>query len=217
MARPYPITHRDRLAAALEGRIIDRPPFAVWRHFPGEDQHAETLAAATVRFQELSRSDFVKLMPTGMYAVQDYGVKVRTSPDDIGTTRFADGPISSPSDWKQLRSADPTKGMLGDQLRVIRMVRESLGPDVPILQTIFSPLSIAAKLAGSRALLFASLASLRHELGDALHRLSDDVESFAVACLDAGADGFFFATQFADRDMFPESDTGSGGCRSISR
>ena len=31
------MSKRDRLAAAIAGENVDRPPVALWRHFPGDD------------------------------------------------------------------------------------------------------------------------------------------------------------------------------------
>ena len=43
-------THKERIQASIKGEIIDRPPVALWRHFPIDDQSPETLAAATSAF-----------------------------------------------------------------------------------------------------------------------------------------------------------------------
>ena len=42
---------RDRVFAAIRGEAVDRPPIALWRHFPQHDQKAETLAEAHAEFQ----------------------------------------------------------------------------------------------------------------------------------------------------------------------
>jgi uroporphyrinogen decarboxylase len=39
-------THKERLQACINGQTTDRPPIALWRHFPVDDQTPETLAAA---------------------------------------------------------------------------------------------------------------------------------------------------------------------------
>jgi len=43
--------HRERMQACLSGSAVDRPPVALWRHFPVDDQTPQGLAAATVNFQ----------------------------------------------------------------------------------------------------------------------------------------------------------------------
>ncbi len=195
------MTRHERVRAALAGEPVDRVPISFWQHFPGRDQHADTLAEATIRYQRRFDLDFVKLMPTGMYSVMDYGVSVVPSLDAIGTTRYANGPIRRPEDWARLPGVSPERGVLAEQVRLVQIVRQTLGPSVPMLQTIFSPLTMAAKITGGDP----RQKLLEHESGlaGALGRLAEDVVGFGQACLDAGADGFFFATQLATRSALP--------------
>ena len=195
------MNHRERVRAALRGEPVDRPPISLWHHFPGRDQTADALATTTIEFQRQLDLDLVKLTPTGMYPVLDYGVQVR--PDDVvGTTRFASGPVRQPADWARLPDVSPERGVLAREVEVVHRVRTALGPDVPIIQTIFSPLTVADKLiAGGVA-----AAPPEHEAAIAatLPKLAADVIVFGRACLEAGADGFFFATQLAARSVLPD-------------
>ncbi len=45
------------------GETLDRPPVALWRHFPVDDQSAETLAAAHLQFQTKLRLGFPESHP----------------------------------------------------------------------------------------------------------------------------------------------------------
>ena len=196
------LTKRERVERALRGDEVDRVPISFWRHFPGKDGTAEELAAETIAFQREYDLDLVKLMPTGMYAVQDYGCRVELQPGPIGTTRLVESPITRPDDWPRLSVVDPRSGVLGEQVRCVRLVREALGPDVPILQTIFSPLTMAAKMVGSD--FQRHITEAEDHLRVALERMAADVVAFGLACLEAGADGFFFATQLASPEVLPE-------------
>lgn len=203
-ARPTAMTHRERVQATLQSAPVDRPAISLWHHFPGRDDTATALADATVAFQQRYDCDLVKLMPTGMYAVMDYGVRTRPSDDDVGTTRFAAGPIRGPEDWARLPDVSPTSGVLGTQVEVVRLVRAGLGPETPVIQTIFSPLTMTTKIAGGTDPVVAMAERHATLLGQALERMAGDVVAFGRACLDAGADGFFFATQLATRSALPE-------------
>lgn len=200
------MTHRERVHAALRGEEVDRPPVALWRHFPNEDATVEELVAATIGFQRTFDLDLVKLMPTGMYGVIDYGVTVRGSDDDIGTTRYVSGPIQQPADWERLPALSPERGVLRDQVEVVRRVREELGSETPVIQTVFSPLTLAAKLIGGTDLLRAAIATDEARLRAGLERLTEDTIAFGQACLAAGADGLFFATQLASRAELPREE-----------
>ncbi|HZS87261.1 MAG TPA: hypothetical protein VFE42_07220 [Chloroflexota bacterium] len=75
-----------RVEAAFKGLPVDRSPVTFWQHLPGHDHTADLLASATLDFQRRFDLDLVKLMPTGMYSVIDYGVEIRLADNDVGTT-----------------------------------------------------------------------------------------------------------------------------------
>ncbi len=192
------MTHRERVQAALRGDPVDRPPLSLWFHFPNRDRTPEGLADATIDFQRRCDIDLVKLMPTGMYSTLDYGATIFLRADRIGTTQLATSPIKSPADWARLPVVRPDRGELAAQVQVVRRVRAALGPDVPIIETIFSPLTTANKLAGES---FAThLRDATDALQKGLERFTEDTIAFGRACLAAGADGFFFASQHANSD-----------------
>jgi len=199
MATGAKMTKVERLRATLAGQETDRTPVSFWHHFPGRDRTVNGLVGATLEFQQRYDLDLLKLMPTGMYGVVDYGATIALREDDVGTTRVETTPITSPADWNRIPAAKPDQGELGNQVEVLRRLRAVLGPGVPIIQTIFSPLTIANKLAGSAFAehVWNAEGSVQH----GLERFAEDVVAFGRACLDAGADGFFFATQHANRNV----------------
>ncbi|MBM3144322.1 MAG: uroporphyrinogen decarboxylase, partial [Chloroflexi bacterium] len=67
------LTHRQRLEICLSGEKPDRPPVALWRHFPVDDQTPEGLAAATLNYQRLYDFDFVKITPASSFCLVDWG------------------------------------------------------------------------------------------------------------------------------------------------
>lgn len=189
------MTHRERIRAALVKAPVDRAPVSFWLHFPGRDHTADLLAASTLEQQRRFDLDMVKLMPTGMYAVLDYGVEMEPSSDDVGTSQYVSGPVAGPDDWSVVPAAPADRGELGKQVEAVRKIREELDNDTPVIQTIYSPLSLCAKIVGGK--LTAELLAAE-ALPPLLSRIAEDVVAFAKACLDAGADGFFFASQVAN-------------------
>ena len=63
------MTHYERLQACLAGEKLDRPPVALWRHFPVDDQAPETLAAATLNYQKTYDFDLVKVTPASSFCL----------------------------------------------------------------------------------------------------------------------------------------------------
>jgi uroporphyrinogen decarboxylase len=78
-------------------------------------------------------------------------------------------------------------------VEAVRIIAEALEDDAPILQTIFSPLTTAWKLAGDR--MFADLRRYPEQLKQGLQIIAETTAQFAVASARAGATGMFFATQ----------------------
>lgn len=62
---------RERLQAAIQGDAVDRPPVALWRHFPVADQDPSAFAEAVIGFQRRFDFDFVKITPASSYCVRD--------------------------------------------------------------------------------------------------------------------------------------------------
>jgi uroporphyrinogen decarboxylase len=65
--------------------------------------------------------------------------------------------------------------------------------------TIFSPLTLAYKLVGPR--IVADLRAAPQAVEAGLSAIAETTSSFAALCLDAGADGIFFASQLATRQF----------------
>lgn len=188
---------RERIRAAIDGRPVDRVPIALWRHFPGDDQKAESLAAAHVAFQERYQWDFLKVTPTSGYYGDDWGLRASYKPNREGVRHYTDRPIRNTGDWGRLKALDVTSGVYGRELHTLRLIREAL-PDSLILSTVFSPLSIARTLSGDQAFL-RYLRENPEDVHRGLDVMTDVTARFAAETLSSGADGLFFATQCASR------------------
>ncbi|MDQ7858505.1 MAG: uroporphyrinogen decarboxylase family protein [Armatimonadota bacterium] len=189
------MTKRERVYAAIDGRPVDRPPVALWRHFPQEDQRAEPLAAAHVAFFRAYDWDFLKVTSASGFYGDDWGLRSTYRPNREGTRHYTDRPIKRDTDWPKLKRIDVTAGAHGRELRTLRLIRKEL-PEEIVLATVFSPLSIARTLAGETALL-RYLRDSVDEMHEGLDIITEATAKFAEECLAAGADGLFFATQCA--------------------
>ncbi|MGE5464016.1 MAG: uroporphyrinogen decarboxylase family protein [Syntrophothermus sp.] len=193
-------THRERIQAAIRGEIIDRPPVALWRHFPVDDQAAETLAAAHLNYQSNYDFDLLKVTPASSFCLKDWGVQDEWAGDTEGTRRYTKRVIREPGDWETLSVLEPASPHLSAQLECLRLIRANLGPDTPVLQTIFSPLAQAKNLAGNDLL----LEHLRHHPGAVMKGLKTIAETtrlFIEAARSTGIDGIFYAIQHAQKQF----------------
>lgn len=193
-------THRERIQACLNHAIIDRPPVALWRHFPVDDQDPKSLAEATLLFQHTYDFDLVKVTPASSFCVKDWGVEDRWNGHTEGTRHYTRRIVQQPRDWEALPELDPSAGHLASQLDCLRYVRAELGPESPLLQTVFNPLSQAKNLAGNDVLL-AHLRLYPEAVMKGLATIAETTRRFVEACLDTGIDGVFFAIQHAQANL----------------
>ncbi len=144
---------RERLQRTIAGEPVDRPPVALWRHWPVDDQTPEGLAKATIHFQREWDWDFVKVTPSSSFCLRDWGVRDEWRGHPEGTRDYVVRPVQSPDAWARLTVLDPRQGSLGAQLAALERIRAALGDQVPVIQTVFSPLAQAKNLAGEDRLL----------------------------------------------------------------
>lgn len=193
------------MLACLRGEPLDRIPVALWRHFPVDDQDPETLAAAHLAFQRTYDFDFVKVTPASSFCLKDWGVDDVWEGDTEGTRRYTKSVVGKPSDWERLPRLDPSSRHLAAQLACLQRLRQELGPDTPILQTVFSPLAQAKHLATEQVLL-AHLRSAPDALLVGLEAIAETTKAFIEAAVQAGIDGVFYAVQHAQASLLSESE-----------
>ncbi len=199
------ITHRQRLEACLSGEKPDRPPVALWRHFPVDDQTPEGLAAATLNFQRLYEFDFIKVTPASSFCIKDWGSRDEWRGATEGTRDYTYRVIKQPEDWTRLQALDPARGSLGDQLKCLTLLEAELGPDTPIIQTIFSPMAQAKNLVGGDQLL-VHMRRYPAALHAGLKIITETTQRFVDAALKTGIAGIFYAIQHAQYGLLSEAE-----------
>ena len=196
---------RERLEKTIAGEPADRVPVALWRHFPGDDQRSADLARSVVNFQKAYDWDFCKITPASSYAISDYGAQDVWEGNAEGTRRYTRRPIQRSLDWTSLRPLDPSKGSLARALETTRMVTDELGDDVPVLMTIFNPLSQAKNLASDEVLI-RHLRTEPERLRSGLNTLTENILRFFDALRKLPVAGIFYAIQHATYAKLSEAE-----------
>ena len=199
------MSKRQRLEAAIEGTLPDRPPVALWRHWPGDDRTPGGLAATTLRFQREFDFDFVKVTPASSFCLQDWGARDEWRGNTEGTRDYVSYPVQRLEDWRQLPSLDPGQGALGDQLECLRTIGAELGEETPFIQTIFSPLAQAKNLAGGERLM-VHLRSEPAAVQAGLEVIAETTIRFIDAAREEGIAGIFYAVQHAQYGVMGEDE-----------
>jgi uroporphyrinogen decarboxylase len=195
------ISHKERMRTVLSGGLPDRVPVALWRHFPVDDQDPELLANAILAFQKEWDFDFVKVTPASSFCLTDWGVQDVWEGNPEGTRKYTRRAVAQPRDWEKITALDPSKGNLGAQLRVLKLLRTRLEPETPFIQTIFNPLAQAKNLAGD-GLLMEHIRRWPDAVQIGLDAITRSTTKFVQACMDAGVDGVFLAIQHASYRLF---------------
>lgn len=189
-----PMTKWERVRAALGRREVDRPPISLWRHFFLEESSPQGLARAMLDFQAKFDWDFMKVNPRASYHAEDWGLRVEFSGDPLVGPRVVGYPIKERRDWDRVRPLDPRQGVLGEHLEALGRIAGQLQGQVPFLMTVFTPLSIASRLAGSPEEMLKYLREEKAAVHPALEAITATFARFAGLCLSRGASGIFLAT-----------------------
>jgi uroporphyrinogen decarboxylase len=198
-----PMTKWERIQAAIHGAEVDRVPFTFWRHYAVQEWSPRRLAELTLAQYRQFDLDLIKLTPTGIYPIQDWGPTIRFSRDDTVHPAWVEAAVTSAEEWASLPRLDVTAGALGRELEAIRFLAASLDEEVPLVMTLYSPLTIASMLcwtSTSRDRVIRDLREAPQKLHAGLTVIRDVVREYAAACLETGASGIFLATQMANYD-----------------
>lgn len=200
------MNHRERMQACLRGETPDRTPVAMWRHFPVDDQQADTMAAAHLHFQQTFDWDFLKVTPASGYFLYDWGVEDAWNGHPHGTRDYTKRVVRQPEDWAALEAPSIHRGHLAEQLTALNKIVEAIGEHTPVIFTIFNPLSTAKKLCGDD-LLIEHLRKFPDELSRGLETITEISKEYVDAVINqVGADGIFFAVQHAQVSMISEDE-----------
>jgi uroporphyrinogen decarboxylase len=203
-----PMGKWERVEAALHGAEVDRVPLGFWRHYFLQEWAPRRLADLTLDSHRRLDTDLIKLTPSGIYPIQDWGPTIGFGRDDYTSPRYVRAAVSSADEWPELPRLDVTKGSWGRELEAIHHLSKALDDTAPLLMTLYCPLTLASFLCweedsqGKRVegRLVSDLRQEPRKLHAGLAIIRDVVMDYATACLDAGATGLFVATHMATYD-----------------
>ncbi|MCC6194269.1 MAG: hypothetical protein IT518_07355 [Burkholderiales bacterium] len=182
------MNRRERFLAAVEGREPDRPPVTAWVHFLSDHLSGADTAELHLKFLREYDWDIAKLMNDYRYPVP------------AGLER-----LDSAEAMRRFRKLSLDEPAFARQLDAIRRMRRELGPDWPILDTMFDPYQQVVRNVG-----FAEGKHIPLHRDAALEMIgtvSDTLCAYVAAAREAGADGFFISINTAIRDGYPRGVT----------
>ena len=207
------MTRRERVTAALAGEAVDRVPLSFWMHNFAAENTVKDFVAETLRLTRQFGWDYLKPQSRAQCFAEAWGLQYQPSGERAVPYTRTHAPCASAADLRRLQPADPAAGALGEQLDALRQIRAGVGADTPIIWTVFSPMMVVPYLLPrgvEQALAIAreDPVALEAALGVIAHTLA----GYTRLALAAGADGLFYATNVARRELLT-----AGECRRFQR
>lgn len=165
----------QRFMAAVRGEPVDRPPAVAWCNFATDAVDAAENARRQLAFHAACDWDLCK-------AMNDYRL---APPAGIET-------IETPEDMLRFARQSMSERVFAEQLGCLRIMRERLGPDVPLIDTLFEPFfSLLFAVGFSRA---AFIRSHPREAAAMLGALTDTFVDYVGEAKKIPVDGMLYAT-----------------------
>ena len=198
------MTGRERVEAALGMTMADRPPVGAWGHTYREEWSPDALAAVTVDRARAFGWDFVKFQPRASCFAEAFGSEYHPAGHRFRAPVLIHAAVPDVESWSTVGLVN--RKALDDQVESIAMVARELGPDVPVVQTVFSPITVAGYLVGkSQSRVVRELRKHPEIVGPVLDRIAEALVDFNRESITAGAAGIFYAVSgYAGRNVMRE-------------
>ena len=185
--------------------VADRPPVGAWGHTYRQEWSPDLLAATTVDRARKFGWDFVKFQPRASCFAEAFGSVYRPSGHSFRAPVLIKAAVPDLESWSSVDIMN--RKALDDQVESIGIVAHELGPDVPVIQTVFSPITVGGYLVGkSQPRIVRELRKHPEKVRPALDRVAEALIDFSRRSVAAGAAGIFYAISgYAGRNVMTES------------
>ena len=197
------MTKNNKIKKVLNGEFVEDIPFSFWSHFPEVDREPELIAEESYKLYKKYNLDFIKTMNNGMYVTEDFGCIIDYSKIEFGgVAQIHSTPINSYSDWKSLKQLSlKSSPALQRELKYLKLLLEKVDGEVPVVITVYSPLTIADKICdGHIQEMIEEDESGGLLLKEALEKITEITREFVEEAIKIGADGIYFASQLSTFD-----------------
>lgn len=179
---------KERFMAAVSGANVDRPPVTAWVHFQSDHLDSKRTADLHSQFMQAYDWDVLKVMNDYRYPV----------PAHVNT-------LDSAESLKAYRRLDMNEEPFQLQFDVLRLLREQLGPDTPMLDTVFEPYQQIVRNVGfSQAENFFAQESAALE---AIEHVTETTCEYVRAVKAMGVEGIFLSINGAIPEHRPRGVT----------
>ncbi|MEO8744589.1 MAG: uroporphyrinogen decarboxylase family protein [Candidatus Dormiibacterota bacterium] len=195
---------RGRVEATLALGVADRPPVGAWGHTYREEWSPESLAAITVKRARQFGWDFVKFQPRASSFAEAFGSVYKPAGHPFKGPVLVSAAVPDLESWRNVSMVN--RKALDEQVESIGITARELGAGVPVIQTVFSPITVAGYLVGkSQSRVVRELRKHPELVRPALDRIAEALVDFSRRSVGAGAAGIFYAISgYTSRGVMPE-------------
>lgn len=165
---------KQRFMAAVNGAPVDRPPVTAWVHFQSDHLDAGRVADLHYQFLNAYDWDVLKVMNDFRYPVPE-GVQRLNTAADLEA-------------YKRLDLSDPS---FVEQLACLKQLRHLLGPDVPMLETVFEPYQQIVRNVGFTE--SSNFFAQKEKALEAIELVTETTCDYIRAVKELGVDGIFLS------------------------
>jgi uroporphyrinogen decarboxylase len=166
---------KQRFLAAVRGEPVDYPPVVAWCNLVTDGVDGAENARRQLAFHEACDWDFCKVM-------NDYRL---APPAGIET-------LETPADMLRFAKHSMSERIFAEQLECLRLLRARLGPEVPLIDTLFEPFfSLLFAVGFSKA---SFIRSHPDEAAAMLSSLTDTFVDYISEIRKVPVDGVLYAT-----------------------
>lgn len=171
------MTKKERFLAAVAAEPVDRLPVTVWTHFGTEHLPGDVTGQINARFAKEYDWDFLKVM-------NDYRLSFPLIPA-----------VNTEDDIARIKPPASDDRCFREQELVFRTMRQLLGRDYPLIETVFSPIQAVLRSVGEAAI----WTLLKHESTtlELLQQMTDAICRHLERCSNEGITGIYLSVDWA--------------------
>lgn len=205
------MTATERMKQMISCKHVEQVGACAWFHTPEVDRKsAAEFSSRIIGLTDYNQWDFIKIMCNGIYMQEAFGSDIEYYSENIPVEllrskmifKFRSYLINSVEDMWNFHAVDvKANPVFQREVALVRALAEHYKGTVPVIPTIFLPAHTIPEFCGGipNALIYFT------EHPDAVEHMLEELTKTELqlldAYLDAGADGFFFATRFSNSDI----------------
>lgn len=184
---------RERVLTVVNGLKADKVPAGFWLHFPPAAAQGEAALAAHLRFFNDSGTDICKVMNENLLT--------------------ADPHLQSAADWAALQPFSTDSDLFTRQVELVRSIVAAVGDSAVVLATIHGVVASASHVLGGPTIYDTDRDRLVRDLREnpeamrlGLAKVADYLAALTRACLEAGADGIYYAALGGEENFYTDAE-----------